>query len=353
MDGLVMPSATGREPDTLVGLTGSGMGWDVLDQGYQLFARSVNFVVHHRHVELRLCRELLLRGLEPALPLLWRLGAAADQAAHQLLPRGRGQEHEQGLGHRLPHLTGALEVDLEQGGTPGGQRILHRFAWCAISRTLVHHRPLEQLAGRDELVELLVAHEPVVAAVALSRAGLAGRRRDRDPDLGVVLADVGGDRALADRGRSGEDGEPAAARGAGTILLGDSSGHGTRHLAEPNSRSRAAIWLAPRPRTLRLSEMLSRSIIWRARTFPTPGIDWSRSRTRIFAITSFSWPCLRTSTSDAPECFRRFFTSARSRREAAALSSAALRCSGVSGGRATVMSSSVGCRDSGAASTDR
>src|SRR5690242_9307101 len=37
---------------------------------------------------------------------------------------------------------------------------------------------------------------------------------------------------------------------------------------------------------------------------------------------------------EAPEFLRRFFTSARSRRDAAALSRAAWRCSGVSGGRA-------------------
>ena len=41
------------------------------------------------------------------------------------------------------------------------------------------------------------------------------------------------------------------------------------------------------------------------------------------------------STIEAPECLRRFFTSARSRREAAALSRAAWRCSGVRGGKAT------------------
>ena len=38
---------------------------------------------------------------------------------------------------------------------------------------------------------------------------------------------------------------------------------------------------------------------------------------------------------EPPEFFSRFFTSARSRREAAALSRAAWRCSGVRGGKAT------------------
>ena len=55
---------------------------------------------------------------------------------------------------------------------------------------------------------------------------------------------------------------------------------------------------------------------------------------------------------EAPEFFRRFFTSARSRRDAAAFSSAAWRCSGVSGGRATgVLLVGVGAARSAAAPT--
>src|SRR5665647_3875401 len=40
---------------------------------------------------------------------------------------------------------------------------------------------------------------------------------------------------------------------------------------------RAAIWLLPRPRTRRVSEMPNSSMIWRARTRPTPGIDSSNA----------------------------------------------------------------------------
>ena len=72
-----------------------------------------------------------------------------------------------------------------------------------------------------------------------------------------------------------------------------------------------------------------------ARTLPTPGRDSRRAETFILPMTSFSWPCLMTSWREAPECLSRFLTSARSRRAAAAFSSAAARCSGVRGGRAT------------------
>ncbi len=57
--------------------------------------------------------------------------------------------------------------------------------------------------------------------------------------------------------------------------------------------------------------------------------------TFILPMTSLVWPWCRTSTMEAPEFLSRFLTSARSRRDAAALSSAAWRCSGVSGGNAT------------------
>src|SRR4051794_40190262 len=84
----------------------------VLHQGYQLFRSSVNFGVDRRHVELRLRGELRAGGLQATRAFLLRLGAAADEAAYQLLPRRRLQEHEQGVGHPGPDLPGALEVDL-------------------------------------------------------------------------------------------------------------------------------------------------------------------------------------------------------------------------------------------------
>jgi hypothetical protein len=69
--------------------------------------------------------------------------------------------------------------------------------------------------------------------------------------------------------------------------------------------------------------MPMRSISCLARTLPTPGMEQSRSTTRILPITSLRCPSCRTSTIEAPEFFSRFFTSARSRRDAAALSRAA------------------------------
>jgi hypothetical protein len=49
--------------------------------------------------------------------------------------------------------------------------------------------------------------------------------------------------------------------------------------------------------------------------------------------------------SEAPECFNRFFTAARSRLAMAAFSRAAALCSGVNGGRATRGHLDVGIAD--------
>ena len=108
-------------------------------------------------------------------------------------------------------LAGTLEVDLQHRGRPGGQRLLDRAARGAVAGGLVDHRPLEELVLGDERVELGVGDEPVVDAVLLAGARRPGGRRDRDPHLGVALAHRGGDGALADRGRPGEDDEPRRA----------------------------------------------------------------------------------------------------------------------------------------------
>ena len=39
----------------------------------------------------------------------------------------------------------------------------------------------------------------------------------------------------------------------------------------------AAIWFEPRPRTRRISEIPISSMIWLARTLPTPGSDFEQS----------------------------------------------------------------------------
>src|SRR4051794_9213986 len=87
--------------------------------------------------------------------------------------------------------------------------------------------------------------------------------------------------------------------------------------------------------------MPMRCMISCARTLPTPGIDCRRSMTLSLAMTSLARDSWMTSVRLAREFLRRFLTSARSCRAAAAFSSAALRCSGVNIGSATCLTSSV------------
>ncbi len=68
-------------------------------------------------------------------------------------------------------------------------------------------RPLQELTVGDHAVETVVVDEVVVHAVHLARTGSPGRRRDGDVDVGVAGAHVGGDGALADRGRPREHGD--------------------------------------------------------------------------------------------------------------------------------------------------
>ena len=89
---------------------------------------------------------------------------------------------------------------------------------------------------------------------------------------GWCCADVGRDGPLADGGRSGEDGEAGR----------------TPVTTAPNRSRSEATWFWPRPRTRRLSEMPTSSMIWRARTRPTPGMDSSRAETRILPMTSLA-----------------------------------------------------------------
>src|SRR6476619_4571595 len=223
-----------------------------------------NLVVDDGGVELLRCGELVLGGGQPGLALLLGLGAPAHEPSDQLLPAGGREEDEEGVGHGLADLAGALEVDLEQGHPPGGQRLLDGPARRAVTGHAVHDGRLEQLPCLHHPLEIGVVDEAVVHTIGLARARCSGGHRDREPHLREVVADVGGDGALADGGRPGEDDE--AVRAAHAWSKRD---------------SRAEIWFWPSPRTRLLSEMPTSCMIWRARTRPTPGSDSSSAETFI------------------------------------------------------------------------
>ena len=149
-------------------------------------------------------------------------------------------------------------------------------------------RPTPAAHRGDHPVELVLVDEVVVHAVDLAGPRGPGRRRHRDPDLGVAGAQSRGDGALADGGGSGEHGQPAGsspvrrrlpARGASAAEALDERGD----LVGPEPAHPAGLGDADLVHDLR------------ARTLPTPGRDSSRADTFILPITSSSCPSLITS----------------------------------------------------------
>src|SRR5690606_32096 len=114
-----------------------GRGGAHTHEGDERVGRAVHVVVDDRDVELLLGGELDARRGEPALTLLRVLGAPADQAAHQLVEAGRGEEDEPGVQarglDRLTHLARALEVDLQEHGNTGRELLLDGPAWRPVA----------------------------------------------------------------------------------------------------------------------------------------------------------------------------------------------------------------------------
>ena len=86
--------------------------------------------------------------------------------------------------------------------------------------------PTRAVRPLDHAIELGVVDEEVALALDLAGPRGPGRRRHRQPHVGVVAPDVRRDGALADRGRSGEHDQPVA----GAPVRGDPVGD---ELAQP------------------------------------------------------------------------------------------------------------------------
>src|SRR3954467_10712902 len=110
----------------------------------------------------------------------------------------------------------------------------------------------------------------------------------------------------------------------------------------PNFVSNCSRCLLPNPRTRRVAEMSSSSMIFWARTLPTPGSDSSTVDTFILPSVSSLSAFLSTSASVRLPDLSSPLTSARFLRAAAAFFSASARCSGVSVGSA--MNDLLRCR---------
>ena len=106
--------------------------------------------------------------------LLRVLGATTCEPADELVPARRREEDEPCPWHGPTNLAGSGQVDLQERGASGIELVLDGTAGGAVTVHAVDECPLKHLAGLNEGVEVLCAHEVVVDAVDLTRAGLAG-----------------------------------------------------------------------------------------------------------------------------------------------------------------------------------
>ena len=103
-------------------------------------------------------------------------------------------------------LPAAIASSTARRGVP------HRYALCTVA--LSSSSPASTIRSNSS------SETKVVLALDLARPRRASRRRDGELHVGVVLADVPSDGALADRGRAGEHDEAVA----GAAVLGDPVG---------------------------------------------------------------------------------------------------------------------------------
>src|SRR5439155_8782306 len=285
-----------------------------------LLDNSIYVVVDDDRVELR--RSCLLGGggRQSAVDLLGIVDTSRHEPSSLLLARRRTHEDEYGIGMLAAHGERALHVEVEDDVGAHGEALLDRLPGRPVPRP-EHREPLQEVVPLQAGVELLVGEEVVVDAVTLTGPRRARRHRYGEPQVSpVTLEEPADDGAFPRPGRSGNDQEDA-------------------QRAFSKCSSSPWRWCRPSPRTRRLSLISSSSMRRRALTFPTPGIDSSKVRTLSLASASSHAPRSSSSCNVRSPVFNCSFTAARMRRASAALSSAAWRCSGESGGGSDMKSS--------------
>src|SRR5438132_12041351 len=280
--------------------------------------RLLEIVVHHPMVELLCSLHLVLRIGHTQGERRVVLGLPSVQALAKDVARGRLDEDEKSVGNRVPDRHRSLDVDLQQNRLAVGQGFLHLVLRRPVAVS-VDGRLFKEAPRGDQRVEVLVGKEVVVPAVPFPSAGAPCGRGYRRNDLRTVREHTFSDRGLAGprRTRDHEELRCRARRRAGYFSL--------------NSASRACFCFSPRPRMRRDVETSSFSMIFLARTLPTPGRASRTADTFIFP-TVLSVGCCRICVRVNVPFLSCCFTSARARRASAAFSRAIFRCSSVKTG---------------------
>src|SRR5919109_1114141 len=194
---------------TGVGSSGTGLSYAPpggVDDLADLAHCALDIVVGHDVLVLRCVLHLALGDLAPRRQVLGRLAAALLLAMLELLLGRSHDEDEHRVRNQLPHLLGALDVDLQQDITSVIARALDAVAERAVQVAVVV-RMLEKSALSYQLLELLSREEGVVLVRLFSRARLPGRARHRVRQPLVELQQSPDQRVLAYAGRTGDDDE--------------------------------------------------------------------------------------------------------------------------------------------------
>jgi len=151
-----------------------------------------------------------------------RVGAALFDARGERVQRGRADEHQHRLGHKIFDLLRALRVQLQDDVAAAREFVRDPRARRAVE-VAVDLRPFQELAGIAHCDEAFAADEEVVFAFLLAFAGRA--RGMRDGDLrSAGGAQAGVDGRLAGAGGRGDDKQSAlfggghCGRGAGAVI---------------------------------------------------------------------------------------------------------------------------------------
>jgi hypothetical protein len=174
----------------------------------ELIGGPIKIVVDDHMVELGGAGLLGRGGRQAALDLFGVVLAPVSQASALLLPRGGADEHEHRVGERLPNREGALDVDLEDHVVTRPEVLLDGRPGCSFE-VVVDLEPLQEAARIAQPLELGAVDELVIAAVDLTRARVACRRRRREPESGLACAQAPNEGSLAGARRAGDDEQDA------------------------------------------------------------------------------------------------------------------------------------------------
>src|SRR5262245_21833763 len=185
------------------------------DDSLELGHGPLAVVVDDGVVELRRERELALGDVEPLVDLALALRRPQAEPPLALLPARGGDEDRDRRRNAVANRERPAGLDLKHGRAAVGDDAieLRPERSRAAARPPRQLDPLQEVALLELPVELVVAQEPVVAAVLLARAHRAGRRGDGELELaGKAFDQQLCERALALARRPRQDEDRPRAR---------------------------------------------------------------------------------------------------------------------------------------------